>query len=89
MIKHSVIWDKRAFLDLRAISLKDAERIVKKVESHLAIDPINLGKVLSGKLRGLHCYRVGDYRVIYELQKQKLVIIVVKVGHRREVYKAH
>lgn len=44
------------------------------------------GKPLAGKLHGLWRYRVGDYRLICEIQNEKLVVLVIKIGHRRDVY---
>lgn len=51
-----------------------------------AEDPRRFGKPLSGKLAGLWRYRVRDYRVLCEIQDHELIILVVRVGHRREIY---
>jgi mRNA interferase RelE/StbE len=42
---------------------------------------------LVGNLKGYYSYRVGDYRIIYEIIKQKLLVYIEKVAHRKEVYK--
>ncbi|WP_295385613.1 type II toxin-antitoxin system RelE/ParE family toxin [uncultured Thiodictyon sp.] len=63
-------------------------RIGEAIDS-LASDPRKPG---TRKLEGsesLYRLRVGDYRVIYEIQDARLIIVVVKVGHRREVYRDH
>jgi mRNA interferase RelE/StbE len=52
----------------------------------LAEDP-EKGVPLRGELKGLFKYRVGSYRIIYEIKKQKLLITVIDIGHRREVYR--
>lgn len=52
----------------------------------LAKDP-NVGIPLRGDLRGLFKYRVGTYRIIYEVIKSKLVVTIIDIGHRREVYR--
>lgn len=44
------------------------------------------GKALTGSLSGLWRYRVGDYRILCEIQDDKLIIVVVGLGHRRDVY---
>ncbi|MFZ2445561.1 MAG: type II toxin-antitoxin system RelE/ParE family toxin [Syntrophobacteraceae bacterium] len=49
-------------------------------------DPRNRGKALVGDKRGLWRYRVGDYRIICDIQDDILLILVLAVGHRREVY---
>ena len=49
-------------------------------------DPRSRGKALTGNLAGLWRYRVGDYRIICDIEDGVLVILVVDVAHRREVY---
>jgi len=46
-----------------------------------------LGKTLVGELEGLIRYRVGDYRLICRLEDRALTILVIEVGHRREIYR--
>jgi mRNA interferase RelE/StbE len=50
-------------------------------------DPRSLGKALTGPLGGLWRYRVGDYRVICDIQDGALCVLVLQVGNRREVYR--
>jgi mRNA interferase RelE/StbE len=56
-----------------------------------AIDEIvknpDSGIPLRGELRGCLKYRVGSYRIIYEIKKSKLIITVIDIGHRREIYR--
>ena len=62
-------------------------RLVGAVEL-LAIDPRPPGAVLlRGGERGRWCVRVGDYRVVYAIDDGELVVLVVRVAHRREVYR--
>ncbi len=70
--------------DLRAIPNADVRRILDRIET-LATNPRGEGCV---KLSGQECYRVrqGAYRIIYEIHDDRLVVIVVKVGHRSSVY---
>ncbi len=49
-------------------------------------DPCTKGKALFGNFRGYWRYRVGDYRLICDIKDEKLVILVVRIGHRKEVY---
>ena len=60
-------------------------RLIRVLES-LKSDPYQ-GKVLKGRLRGKYCVRVGTHRIIYEISKGKLVIYVLVIGHRRQVYR--
>jgi mRNA interferase RelE/StbE len=48
-------------------------------------DPFS-GKKLSGKHKGEYSVRVWPYRIIYRIEKQELIIIVIDVGHRKEIY---
>ena len=64
-----------------------AKRIIKKaIEEKLMVDPLKFGKPLRRNLSGLFKLRVGQYRIIYQIRKSEVVVVVVKVGHRREVY---
>ncbi|MEK6746754.1 MAG: type II toxin-antitoxin system RelE/ParE family toxin [Pseudomonadota bacterium] len=83
---YTVKWDEDALEDLSSLGKTEAIRIVKKIESHLVKDPLNLGKPLTGNLSGLYRYRIGDYRIIYQIFKNELIVVVVRVGHRRDVY---
>lgn len=73
---------EKAFLDLDK-SLQ--RRIAKKLEA-LSVDPLSQG---AEKLRGFEFYRVrvGDYRVIYEIHGEKLVVLILRIAHRREAYR--
>ncbi|MCK5449922.1 type II toxin-antitoxin system RelE/ParE family toxin [Candidatus Pacearchaeota archaeon] len=58
--------------------------ILKKLEK-LKNQP-DLGKPMTGQLTGLRSLRIGDYRAIYSIEHEKLSILVIKVGHRKNVY---
>ena len=49
-------------------------------------NPRHFGEPLRGEMVGLWRYRIGDYRVICEIQDQQLVVLALAVGHRREIY---
>lgn len=73
---------------LGKIDRQAARRILKAVEEIAALDDPRLrGKALTGELSGLWRYRVGDYRVIAKIEDGRLVIVVVALGHRRDVYR--
>ncbi len=61
-------------------------KIIKKAIESLAANPAR-GKTLAYDLAGLHSLRTSDYRIIYRIKEKELIIIVIAVGHRREVYK--
>ena len=77
-----------AIKELAALPRKDQEAISRAIDG-LVENPFSPGcKKLQGK-KNPPCWRVrvGDYRVIYQVQKQEIVVLVVKVAHRREVYR--
>ena len=49
-------------------------------------NPRHFGEPLRGEMAGLWRYRIGDYRVVCEIQDQQLVVLALTVGHRREIY---
>ena len=59
-------------------------RIINTVEN-LSEDPM-LGKALKNVLKGYYSYRLGTYRIIYEVSHKKLIVTVIDIGHRRNIY---
>ena len=60
-------------------------RFISVIES-LGIDPFQ-GKRLKGKLSGDYSLRVGDYRVVYTVYKDRLIVYIIDLGHRKDIYK--
>ncbi|MFC7335734.1 type II toxin-antitoxin system RelE/ParE family toxin [Haloferula chungangensis] len=84
MASYKVEFAKQVQKDFRKIPKPDAEKILRQI-AELATQPFPSN---SKKLKGEELYRVriGNYRVIYEIHGDRLVITVVKVGHRKDVY---
>jgi mRNA interferase RelE/StbE len=74
---------------LRKLDASNAQTILRYLNSLLleTSDPRDRGSGLRANLAGLWRYRVGDYRVICSLEDHELVVLVLQIGHRREVYK--
>ncbi|ODS32122.1 MAG: Plasmid stabilization system protein [Candidatus Scalindua rubra] len=70
--------------DLPNIPKNVKERIRRAIEQRLLIEPEKYGEPLKRGLKGYRKLRVGDYRVIYKVEKEN--IIILKIGHRKEVY---
>ncbi len=81
-----VRWTDEALLALDKMPRNLSDLILRKVEEHLAKDPVGIGKPLVSKLKGLSTYRVGDYRVIYKIDREIIQILVTKVAHRSIAY---
>lgn len=69
---------------LKKLGKKDKERLKKKLKE-LMNNP-ELGKPLAGKLAGLWSLRTGDYRALYQVKNNELLILVLKIGHRKNIY---
>jgi len=74
---------------LRKLDKTPARRIVDYMDERVAPseDPRGLGKALKGPLGDLWRYRVGDYRVICDIQDDVLTVLALQIGNRREVYR--
>ena len=76
---------RSAARELKRLARPDRIRIVAAID-RLAETP-HLGAALKGDLRGLRRLRVGDHRVVYEVRDDELVVLVVRIAHRRDVYR--
>ncbi len=85
MASYELAFRKSVARDLRPFPKQDVVRIMRRIRS-LADDPRPAG---CEKLSGQERYRVrqGRYRIIYEIEDARLTVLVVKVGHRREIYR--
>mgnify|MGYP000937134237 CR=1 FL=1 len=77
-----------AVRDLARLGKPEAARIRDFLRDRLtrADDPRPLGKKLKGRLREFWRFRVGDYRILARLENDRLLILVVRVGHRSRIY---
>ena len=81
-------FDNRARKELRKLDAETQSRILKWLRQTIATDdnPRRTGKALKGRLRGLWRYRVGNYRLICQIQDEHVMVLVVRVSHRGSVY---
>lgn len=75
--------------ELKKLDRKVAARIVDALENRIATlqDPRTLASPLKGQLGGYWRWRVGDHRVIGRVEDERITILVIRVAHRREVYR--
>ena len=85
MGKYSILFRQSVLKDLAVLPKKEVQRIMEAIRA-LAVDP---RPQQSQKLSGREQYRLrqGAYRILYAIQDDVLIVTVVKVGHRREVYR--
>lgn len=75
--------------ELKALDRTVAARIVRTLEQRVAKsdDPRALGAALAGEHAGYWRWRIGDYRVVARIEDERVTVLVVRVAHRREVYR--
>ena len=85
-MKYSVEFKKSAAKTLRKLPQSVQKRIIDKLSEIENSPPPSVETKLQGN-NPFHRIRVGDYRIIYEIQNDILVILVIKIGHRKDIYK--
>ena len=85
MASYSIVFKQSVVKDLRQIRKKDVQRILKRIDG-LADNPRPAG---AEKLSGDEKYRIrqGNYRILYTIEDDIITVTIVKVGHRRDVYR--
>ena len=75
--------------ELKKLGKTEAARVIATLETRIAVlvDPRRLGSALTGELGGLWRWRIGDYRVIARIEDERITILVLRVAHRRQVYR--
>ena len=83
-----VEFDRNAARDLRKLGAPAQQRILRYLRDRIATaeDPRRFGHALTHDTKGLWRYRIGDYRIVASIEDDRFVVLVVTVGHRREVY---
>lgn len=82
-------YSRSALSELKKLDKSEARRIVNYMSDRISCldDPRSAGKALTGNLGELWRYRVGNYRIVTEIQDQTICILVLRVGHRKDVYR--
>ena len=81
---YNIVYKKSVERDLKKLSKAEVHRVLNQVEKELS-KKADTYPVLKGQFAGLRKYRVGDYRVIYVILGDD--VLVLRIGHRKEVYK--
>jgi mRNA interferase RelE/StbE len=84
-----VEFDADAAKELKKIATEGQRRILKFLRERIAAseDPRQLGMALTGGFAGLWRYRVGDYRIIASIEDRTVTVLVLRIGHRRDIYR--
>jgi mRNA interferase RelE/StbE len=85
MAKYKILFKESVYKDIRNIPKAELKRILLKIEQ-LAEEPRPIG---SQKLTGFELFRVrqGAFRIVYSISDNELIICVIKIGHRKDVYR--
>ena len=84
-MRYSIQINKSALKELHELPESDRPRLIAAIDQ-LAEHP-HAGKLLKGDLSGLRRLRVGTYRIIYEVDDGKVLILVLRVAHRKNIYR--
>ena len=86
---YRVEYAKTAVNQLKKMDRKIAAFIVSYIDEKLVncVNPRLFGKALTGNLSEIWRYRVGDYRILAKIEDDRVIITIVEIGHRKEVYK--
>ena len=83
---YKVVYLEQVEEDLKKLDKPVIRKILDRIEKYLVQDPKGLGKPLKGEFQGYWRYRWGDYRVIYKISEKEILIIVLRIAHRKSVY---
>lgn len=88
MKRYTVEYTPRAIKELQKLDKYTRQMIYSWIGKNLegCTDPRQHGKGLTANRSGQWRYRVGDYRIIADIQEDKIVILILTIGHRREIY---
>lgn len=86
---YSIVFSEKARKQIKKLDPMTAKLIAGWLRKNLegCTDPRAHGKALTANRRNQWRYRIGDYRVIADIQDDKILILVLEIGHRRDVYK--
>ena len=84
--RYILVYRQSVEKDLRKLSKTLRIAIIRKIQA-LAVEPQPSGSVKLRASKDLYRIRHTDYRIVYQLDKGELIVLVVKVGHRREIYR--
>ncbi len=87
-MKYSVDYTSKAAKQLDKLDMPVRKRLQGWIRKYLkdCENPRAYGKALKGKFQGLWRYAIGDYRLIADIQDNKIIIVITEVGHRSSIY---
>lgn len=88
-MKYTVEYTKRAIKQLKKLDKQTSALLLGWIEKNLVDcdNPRQFGKGLTANRKGEWRYCIGDYRLVADIQDDKIVILILNIGHRRDIYK--
>ena len=83
---YNIRWHEEAISDLKKIDRQTQKKIIARIKDYLSKDPSSLGKPLQGIFKGLYRYRYGSYRIIYAIDRDSVIILILRIADRKNVY---
>lgn len=87
MKRYKVILDPKAERIFKSIRDKKLSRRIANIFDLLSTNYLTMGKPLLGEWRGCYSIKTFSYRIVYEILHSKCIVYILKIGHRRDVYK--
>lgn len=89
-MRYKVEYTSKAKKDLKKLPVDIAQNIILSINSIKDDDPYSFVKKIKGtKRHSLYSYRVGEYRVILDIEEDRMLIIVIEAGHRSKIYRKY
>lgn len=87
-MEYEVVFAEKALKSLKKMDKHISSLIIGWIEKNLqgCTDPRQFGKGLTANRSGQWRYRVGDYRLLADIQDEKITILIINIGHRRDIY---
>ena len=85
---YQIVYTVSATKDLKRLANQAVKPIIRRIET-LQASPRVMGTTKLRGYRDLYRIRQGDYRIIYKIEEAKLIILIVQIGHRRDIYKQY
>ena len=81
-------WDSKALKEAKKLDRDARKKIVDYLEKRVLAsqNPYQFGEPLKGNKAGIWRYRVGNYRILCQIEDRALIVLVIAVGHRRDIY---
>lgn len=85
-IRYRIEYGEDARRNIKKFPKNIQERIIRAIEKRLTISPSEVGKPLIHEWKDHKRIRVGDYRVVYKIIEDKVIVLIVEIDHRKDIY---